>query len=51
MLVRCTTRFYSWIPPFLLYVNDIPQSLSEADSYLYVEDTCIFYEHKDVNKI
>ena len=26
---------------FLLYVNDLPQSLSDAGSYLYVDDTCI----------
>ena len=28
-----------------------PQSLSEAGSYLYVQDTCIFYQHEDVQKI
>ena len=27
-----------------LYVNDIPQSLSDAGSYLYADDTCIFYQ-------
>ena len=27
---------------FLLYINDLPQSLSEAGSYLYADDTCIF---------
>ena len=27
---------------FLLYVNDPPQSLSDAGSYLYADDTCIF---------
>ena len=27
---------------FLLYVNDLPQSLSDAGSYLYADDTCIF---------
>ena len=36
---------------FLLYVNDPPQSLSEAGSYLYADDTCIFYQHEDVEKI
>ena len=35
---------------FLLYVNDIPQSLSDAGSYLHVDDTCIFYQHEDVKK-
>ena len=36
---------------FLLYVNDLPQSLSDAGSYLYADDTCIFYQHVDVKKI
>ena len=33
---------------FLLYVNDLPQSLSD---YLYEDDVCIFYQHEDVKKI
>ena len=36
---------------FLLYVNDLPQSLPDADFYLYAYNTCIFYQHDDVNKI
>ena len=36
---------------FLLYVNDLPQSLSNAGSYLYADDTWIFYQHEDVKKI
>ena len=36
---------------FLLYVNDLPQSVSDAGSYLYADDTCIFYQHEDVEKI
>ena len=36
---------------FLLYVNDLPQSLSDAGSCLYADDTCIFYQHEDVKKI
>ena len=36
---------------FLLYVNDLPQSLSDAGSYLYTDDICIFYKHEDVKKI
>ena len=35
---------------FLLYVNDLPQLLSEAGSYLYADNTCIFYQHEDVKK-
>ena len=36
---------------FLLYVNDLPQSLSDAGSYLYADATCIFYQHEEVKKI
>ena len=33
---------------FLLYLNDLPQSLSDAGSYLYANDTCIFYKHEGI---
>ena len=36
---------------FLLYVSDLSQSLSDAGSYLYADDTCIFQQHEDVKKI
>ena len=36
---------------FLLYVNDLPQSLSDAGSYLYADDTCVFYQHEHVKKL
>ena len=36
---------------FLLYVNDLPRSLSDAGSYLYADDTSIFYEHEEVKKL
>ena len=36
---------------FLIHINDPLQSLSESGSYLYVDDTCIFYQHKDIHKI
>ena len=36
---------------FLLYVNDLPQSLSDVASFLYADDTCIFYQYEDVKKI
>ena len=39
-------------PLFLpLYVNDLPQSLSDADSYVYADGACISYQHEDVKKI
>ena len=36
---------------FLLCVTDLSQSLSDAGSYLYADDTCILYQHEDVRKI
>ena len=36
---------------FLLYVNDLPQSSSDAGFYLYADDTYIFYQHEDLTKI
>ena len=35
----------------LLYINDIPQALSNSHTYVLSYDTSIFYEHKDVAKI
>lgn len=36
---------------FLIYINDLPQSLSELGSYIYADDMCIFYQDKDIHKI
>ena len=36
---------------FLIYINDLPQSLSELGSYFYADDMCIFYQDKDIQKI
>ena len=36
---------------FLLYINDIPQSLSISHAYLYADNTNVFYQHKDVTEI
>ena len=36
---------------FLTYINDLPQLLSENGSYLYADDTYIFYQDKGVHKI
>ena len=37
--------------PFLIYVNDVPYVLNETRSYIYVDDICIWYQDKDVEKI
>ena len=36
---------------FLLYINDIPQALSNTHAYLYADDTNIVCQHKDVTEI
>ena len=36
---------------FLLYVNNLPQSLSETGSNLHPDDTCIFHLDEDVTKL
>ena len=36
---------------FLIYINDLTHALNETGSYLYADDTCIFYQDKDVEKI
>ena len=36
---------------FLIYISDLPQSLSETASNLYANDTCIYYQHRDIQKI
>ena len=36
---------------FLIYLNDLLQVLNETRSYLYIDDTCIFYQDKNVRKM
>ena len=36
---------------FLIYINDLPQALNETGSYIYDDDTCIFYQDKNVDKV
>ena len=35
---------------FLLYINDMPQALS-CDLLLYADDSCLIYQHKDIDEI
>ena len=35
----------------LLYINDIPQALSDSHTHLYADDISIFYQHKNVTEI
>ena len=36
---------------FLIYINDLPHASSETASNLYADDACIYYQHKDIQKI
>ena len=36
---------------FLLYINGIPQGLSDSNTYLYAEDTGIFHQHQEITEI
>ena len=48
--VQCPTWPYSWTAPFSITCKCSSQSLLYAGSYLYADDTCIFYQQKDVKK-
>ena len=35
---------------FLIYVNDMPQAV-KSNLFLYADDSCLMYRHRDVNQI
>ena len=35
---------------FLIYINDLPEAFNGTGSYLSVDNTCIFYHDKSVEK-
>ena len=52
-LITCGVPQESILGPlfFLIYSNELPQALSETASNLYADDTCIYYEHKNIQKV
>ena len=36
---------------FLIYINDLPQSVRYSDIRLYADDTCISFKHRNINLI
>ena len=35
---------------FVIYVNDMPQAV-KSNLFLYADDSCLMYQHRDVNEI
>ena len=50
--ISCVEQEGSILGPllFLIYINNMPQAVSST-LLLYVDDSCILYQHKDVVKI
>ena len=50
--ISCSVPQGSILGPllFLIYDNDISQAV-KCDLFLYADDTCLVYQHKDINKI
>ena len=52
-LLICVVLQGSILEPllFLIYINHLPQSLSQTASDLHADDRCMYYQHRDIQKI
>ena len=45
-----STRIHFWTFVISVYINDMPQAV-DCDLFLYAEDTCLLFQHKDLERL
>ena len=49
--MRCPPKIYFWPLLFLVYVNDLPNASRLLDPIMFVDDTNLFFNHKDIKHL